>query len=130
MDAGLLANWLGFAKQRQMLISKAYGSVLEVAVGTGLNLPLYNATQISSYKGVDISPGMLSQVTTSSFMQNIENAWPMASTRKKCSIHSAMLITVFIALRQAKAKLDTLSIKKRAVLQEGAISQQCQLPPC
>ena len=62
MDAGLLANWLGFSKQRQMLISKAYGSVLEVAVGTGLNLPLYDATQISSYKGIDISPGMLSQV--------------------------------------------------------------------
>ena len=62
MDGGILASWLGFSKQRQMLISKAYGNVLEVAVGTGLNLPLYNATQISSYKGVDISPGMLSQV--------------------------------------------------------------------
>ena len=45
------------------MLAQASGSVLEVAVGTGLNLPLYNASAIETYTGLDLSPEMLSQVT-------------------------------------------------------------------
>jgi ubiquinone/menaquinone biosynthesis C-methylase UbiE len=34
-------DWLGFRRQRQEVVSKAKGKVLELGVGTGLNLPLY-----------------------------------------------------------------------------------------
>jgi ubiquinone/menaquinone biosynthesis C-methylase UbiE len=37
------------------------GNVLEVAMGTGLQTDYYDWNSISSYKGVDISPGMLQQ---------------------------------------------------------------------
>ena len=35
--------------------------MLEVAVGTGLNISCYNWSNISSYTGIDLSPGMLQQ---------------------------------------------------------------------
>ena len=34
----------------------------EVAVGTGLNLPLYNPSHVQSVTALDISAGMLAQV--------------------------------------------------------------------
>jgi ubiquinone/menaquinone biosynthesis C-methylase UbiE len=46
-----------FADSREWICSKATGSVLEVAIGTGLNLPHYPAgVQLT---GVDYSPAML-----------------------------------------------------------------------
>lgn len=34
----------------------------EIAVGTGLNLPLYDADRVTSLMALDISGGMLAQV--------------------------------------------------------------------
>ena len=34
----------------------------EIAVGTGLNLPLYDADRVTSLTALDISGGMLAQV--------------------------------------------------------------------
>lgn len=47
----------GLRRQRARLCQGAEGRVLEVAVGTGLNLPHYRAA--SSIVGVDYDPGML-----------------------------------------------------------------------
>lgn len=59
LDGGKAADVLGFSGLRKRLANKAAGNVLEVAVGTGLNLPLYKDSQIKAYTGIDLSPGML-----------------------------------------------------------------------
>ena len=43
------------------MLGSANGRVLEVAVGTGLNLPKYNFGQVSKLVAIDLSPGMLVQ---------------------------------------------------------------------
>lgn len=44
------------------MIGSADGNVLEIAVGTGLNMPLYDRRKVLKYTGLDLSPGMLEQV--------------------------------------------------------------------
>lgn len=48
---------LGVAPQRKQLMSKAYGKILDVACGTGLNLPFFPAA--SEITAVDLSQRML-----------------------------------------------------------------------
>ncbi len=68
LDGGSVADTLGIVEARTNLISQAKGKVLEVAVGTGLNLSKYKfASSPSAMDGVtsltllDISDGMLSE---------------------------------------------------------------------
>ena len=61
LDTGAAAEAFGIPELRRSLLSKAFGQVLEVAVGTGINLPLYNRQQVHSLVGIDISEGMLQQ---------------------------------------------------------------------
>ena len=42
-----------FQRQRQLLIPQAQGRVLEVGLGTGRNLPYYDATRVQEVVGVD-----------------------------------------------------------------------------
>ena len=56
-----VASWLGLPQARADLIGQARGHVLELGVGTGLNLPYYNWTQLESLTLLDVSPGMLHQ---------------------------------------------------------------------
>ena len=71
LDGGAIADLLGFKRLRARAVSLAKGRVLELAVGTGLNLPLYyhsdsdldsstTSSVVSSLTAVDLSPGMLS----------------------------------------------------------------------
>jgi ubiquinone/menaquinone biosynthesis C-methylase UbiE len=50
-------NILGVARLRKKLLSKATGKILDVACGTGLNIPLFPAG--SDITAVDLSPNML-----------------------------------------------------------------------
>lgn len=61
LDGGYAAQMLGFPRLRQELLSEATGSVLECAVGTGLNLPWYDYRRLNSLTAIDISQGMLAQ---------------------------------------------------------------------
>lgn len=45
-------------KQRQKIVPKATGSVLEIGIGSGLNLPFYNPAQVKSVTGIDPSEEM------------------------------------------------------------------------
>lgn len=47
------------APWRQRLIRQAQGRVLEIGVGTGNNLPLYDPVATTEVVGIDLSPGML-----------------------------------------------------------------------
>ena len=64
LDGGALADLLGFTRLRRKAVSLARGKVLELAVGTGLSLPLYyeeeDSAAVTSLTAVDLSPGMLS----------------------------------------------------------------------
>lgn len=48
---------LGVARLRKHLMSKAYGRILDVACGTGLNFPLFSSE--SMIAAIDLSPNML-----------------------------------------------------------------------
>ncbi|MBC2840074.1 class I SAM-dependent methyltransferase [Robiginitalea sp. SC105] len=43
-------------KQREKVIPQASGDVLEIGIGSGLNLPFYDATSVKSVIGIDPSP--------------------------------------------------------------------------
>ena len=61
LDGGSIASSLGIDEARQDLLSKASGNVLEIGVGTGLNLNSYNYNNIKSLILVDISNGMIEE---------------------------------------------------------------------
>ncbi|GAX14560.1 hypothetical protein FisN_6Lh338 [Fistulifera solaris] len=61
LDGGKVSVALGIEDARRKLISKAKGDVLEIGVGTGLNLDKYLDSQLTSLTLVDISEGMLKE---------------------------------------------------------------------
>lgn len=63
LDGGQFASALGIDQARAKLLSKAKGDVIEIGVGTGLNIPYYpfSNNQITSITFVDVSEGMLQQ---------------------------------------------------------------------
>lgn len=54
-----MLEWLGLARHRRRMLSRARGDVLEVAAGTGRNLRFY--PRICRVTAVDLSPEMLAQ---------------------------------------------------------------------
>lgn len=66
-SGSLVSKALDFQTLRTNLLAKANGDVLELGVGTGLNLPLYSQdidSGISSYTAIDLSPKMMKQAIT------------------------------------------------------------------
>ena len=53
-----VVEWLGVRALRRDVFGRARGRVLEVAIGTGKNLPFY-PPQVEAIVGVDLSPAML-----------------------------------------------------------------------
>jgi ubiquinone/menaquinone biosynthesis C-methylase UbiE len=61
LDGGEASRNLGLDQARTELFQKARGRVLEIGVGTGLNLDKYDPNMVSSLTVVDISEGMIQQ---------------------------------------------------------------------
>ena len=45
-------------KQRQKVVPRAHGHVLEIGIGSGLNIPFYDASRVQHLWGLDPSPEM------------------------------------------------------------------------
>ena len=50
-----------YIKQREKIVPLAYGNVLEIGIGTGLNIPFYNPEKINSLTGIDPSEDVWKQ---------------------------------------------------------------------
>ena len=79
LDGGVAAGALGLERERASMIGSASGLVLEVAVGTGLNLPMYKFRQAGRGKvdklvAIDLSTGMLSQARSKSASLKLDEA--------------------------------------------------------
>ncbi|HLF34846.1 MAG TPA: class I SAM-dependent methyltransferase [Cyclobacteriaceae bacterium] len=46
-------------RQREKVVPQARGSVLEIGIGSGLNLPFYDSTKVTKIWGLDPSPEMI-----------------------------------------------------------------------
>lgn len=64
LDGGKASSVLGLDDARTSLFRKAKGRVLEIGVGTGLNLSKYDTSQVSSLTVVDVAEGMLKEART------------------------------------------------------------------
>eukprot|EP01039_Chlorochromonas_danica_P000574 gene573-618_t len=60
LDDSLISKRLGIDNLRDDLASYVHGDVLEVAMGTGIQLQHYDWSHIHSFAGIDLSEGMLS----------------------------------------------------------------------
>jgi ubiquinone/menaquinone biosynthesis C-methylase UbiE len=77
-------------KQREKVVPQASGIVLEIGIGTGLNLPLYNAQQVERVIGVDPS----------------EDSWRLAAQRAG----AAEFEVEFVGLPGEQIPLDDNSV--------------------
>jgi methyltransferase OMS1, mitochondrial len=79
LDGGSIATSLGIDEARNKLLRMAKGDVLEIGVGTGLNLASYRFGEdgVTSLTLVDISDGMLSQAEARIQQMNIDKNVPI-----------------------------------------------------
>ena len=59
LEVGEMAKAFELDDLRSVAVSKASGRTLEIGIGTGLNLELYDFERVSHLTGLDISSGML-----------------------------------------------------------------------
>lgn len=66
LDGGVASKALGMQALRRSVLQTPLvrGSVLEVGIGTGLNLPFYDLSQVTRITGVDESAAMLDRART------------------------------------------------------------------
>ncbi|MBJ6799434.1 class I SAM-dependent methyltransferase [Geomonas propionica] len=55
---GCVCGLKALARQRELIVPLAHGRVLEVGMGTALNLPFYDREKVSCIWGLEPSPGM------------------------------------------------------------------------
>ena len=79
LDGGSIASSLGIDEARTKLLGQAKGEVLEIGVGTGLNLASYRFGEdgVTSLTLVDISEGMISEAQARIQEMNIDKNVPI-----------------------------------------------------
>ena len=102
LDGGSIASTLGIDEARTKLLSMAKGDVLEIGVGTGLNLASYQFGEggVTSLTLVDISEGMLSEAQARIQQMNIDKNVPIKFVKADAT---SELVTLF-----GENKFDTV----------------------
>jgi len=100
LDGGSAASALGIDEARTKLLQLAKGNVLEIGVGTGLNLSSYKLGRIASLTLVDISEGMLSQAKARVQQLELDKSIPVKIIQADAT---SQLIELF-----GKDKFDTV----------------------
>ncbi|KAL0037084.1 hypothetical protein WJX77_012094 [Trebouxia sp. C0004] len=133
LDTGAAAEAFGIPQLRQTLISAAYGNVLEVAIGTGINLPLYNRRQVQKLVGLDLSQGMLQQAQGKvhtdgqglqvSFQQGDVECLPFGSNSFDCVVDTFSLCVFPKPLQALKELARVLAPDGKLLLLEHSRSK-------
>ena len=74
LDGGSATDVLGISHARTHWVATASGRVLEVGVGTGLNLTHYKVSHMESLTFLDVSPGMLEQAKNR-YVSDYQELW-------------------------------------------------------
>ncbi len=98
----LVCNASPMTRQREKIIHRASGNVLEIGVGTGLNLPFYDTRKIISLTGLEPSPGMAQMACRRAQVLNIDfklmtagaESIPVASSTLDAVVMTYTLCTV------------------------------------
>ena len=62
-------------KQREKVIPNAHGKVLEIGMGSGLNIPYYNADKVDMVWGLEPSKGMRKKAQSNLMQASFEIHW-------------------------------------------------------
>ncbi|KAL7456755.1 hypothetical protein ACHAWC_010248 [Mediolabrus comicus] len=102
LDGGSIASSLGIDEARAKLLGQAKGEVLEIGVGTGLNLASYGFGEggVTSLTLVDISEGMISEAQARVQQMNIDKNVPIKFVQADAT---SELVTIF-----GENKFDTV----------------------
>lgn len=119
-----LSNLLGLTQLRSTLISKARGKTLELALGTGVNLPFYKYPPVTQLTGLDLSSAMLSVAKTR--IETLQNAPPihlLQSSAEDTHLPAAEFDTVLqtFSLCVFQNPLTALAEMKRLVAPAGSV---------
>jgi predicted TPR repeat methyltransferase len=80
LDGGKASSALGIDQARNLLLQKARGNVLEIGVGTGLNLDSYDKTKLPLTL-VDVSDGILREATARARLTTVAKEYLYALSR-------------------------------------------------
>lgn len=133
LDTGVAAEAFGIPQLRASLIGAAYGQVLEVAIGTGINMPLYNRHKVQKLIGLDLSQGMLQQAESKvqqdgqglhvSFQQGNVEGLPFDSNSFDCVVDTFSLCVFPRPLQALKELARVLSPGGKLLLLEHSRSK-------
>lgn len=107
---------------RKKIVPNATGRVLEIGIGSGINLPLYDASKVSSIVGLDPSPGMERQAQKNLARTDIPVEWlPHPAEAIPLPDSSVDSITLTFTLCTIPDWQTALSEMKRVLAPEGKI---------
>lgn len=108
LDNGVVANeWLGIDVARKHMIQMAKGKILEIGVGTGMNLDKYDPEHIESLTLVDISDGMLQK--TAKRVSTLQSNLPVGRIHMVKADATSELVPLF-GSEQFDTVIDTFSL--------------------
>jgi ubiquinone/menaquinone biosynthesis C-methylase UbiE len=106
-------------ERRAMLVPKAHGAVLEIGIGSGLNLPFYDAARLRRLCAVDPSHELLAMARRNARRSGMEVELVQQSAERlpfaTASFDSALVTWALCSIRDAEAALREI----RRVLKSG-----------